>query len=90
MDIFFPPDEISKLSMSNANHSIDEGLAEELKQNEDKLAAEFYGWHFFATVWYCKGLFHAEVKTHGAVRGNYSGHTLEELRATVNDIYGWE
>ena len=80
---------VETLSMSNFDHTIDDGLPELLKENEGKSYAKYYGWNFFGEVWYENKKFTCQVWVYSVPRGEIEAETLEEIMELVRDKYGY-
>lgn len=80
----------TNLHMSNIDHSIDGGLAEALKEGENKLYAQHAAWNFCGYVWYENDKFHEVVYRHNAPVGEFEADNLDELMTIVNNEYGYE
>lgn len=77
----------SMLEMSNLDHSIDEGLEDDLRNG---LVGTHSAWEFNGTVWFEDEMFHEEVWRYHFHIETVSAPTLRELMKEVNDRYGWE
>lgn len=77
-----------ELGMSNMDGSIDDGLAEALKQQAGSVYAQHAAWNFCGYVWYENGMFHEEVWVYNAPRTVINADTLQELMSDVNAEYG--
>lgn len=82
------PDDFVRIpkAMTNFDHTIDEGMADDLK------AGDFFGqhsaWNFYAEVFWKDGKFRSDVLSYGAIVGNHEADTLEDLMKIHNDAYG--
>ena len=76
-------------SMSNFDHSIDEGLPEELAGGTTM--ADYAGWNFHAYVYQpSAGIFVADVHVYGSHSGLFRAESLRELMDGVSDEWGAE
>jgi len=75
--------------MSNFDGSIDDGLEEALK--EPGTYSEHAAWDHHGKVWWDaeEGVFKEEVWQYKVPVAVLSAPTLQELRETVNEEYGW-
>ncbi len=86
-----PPDgwtEITPEVISNYDGAIDELVAEQLR--EGGRFARHAAWNFNGLVWFEQGRWHEVVCVYGQRRATYSDDTLDGLRRTANDNFGWE
>jgi len=74
-------------SMSNCDHTIDEGLEEELKEDPRKYA-DYAGWNFHGDVFYMKGQFHCVVMRHHQFMETIFAQSLQEIMDKVSEKYG--
>ena len=79
-----------ELGMSNFDHEIDEGFAEALKERPGLVCGRHAGYNFNGIVYYADGMFHEEVWVYGSPVRIVSEETLEELKESVCDAYGYE
>lgn len=79
-------DEID-LSMTNLDHSVDDGMAEALTGRP--VFGRHAGWEFNGLVWWAAGRFHEAVYRFHEFRAVYAADTLEDLMRVVNDEWGW-
>lgn len=79
------------LSMSNCDHSIDDGLAESLKEDGNNLAT-YYAWDFCGYVWWDseKQQFICQVWRYNVPQEEIAADTLENLMDIVSVKYGEE
>lgn len=77
------------MSMSNADHTIDDGLEEALRENTNAYAA-YYGWNFCGYVYFDGKQFACEVWTHNSPRETISADTLPKLMQEVCNEYGYD
>jgi hypothetical protein len=79
----------SQNGMTNFDHSIDDGLADDLKAG---LRARHSAWNFNGQVWWDpdEQVFREEVWQYHAVVATRSALTLEDLMRVVNDEFGWD
>jgi hypothetical protein len=79
----------TRKSMSNFDHSQDEGFEDDLRAG---LRGHHAAWNFNGQVWYDPDaeLFREEVWVHHVVAAERSARTLEELMRVVNDEFGWD
>ncbi len=75
----------SNYSMSNFDHSIDEGMEEDLRNGMRSYHA---GWNFFGLVWFESGQFHEMVKQYRHHIATHSADSLRELMVDVNASFG--
>ena len=80
----------AELSMSNCDHSIDEGLPEKLMQNECKLYSQYAGWNFCGYVWFEDKQFTCQVWQYNSPREEITADTLEEIMNLVSEEWGSE
>jgi hypothetical protein len=73
-------------SMSNFDHTIDEGFEDALKGG--KVFGRHAAWDFNGLVWYQDGKFHEEVWVYRSYRKTYGADTLELLMEGVNRDFG--
>ncbi len=76
------------LNMSNCFHTIDEGLADFLKDNESKIYAQYAGWNFWGYVWYESNNFTCQIWVYGSPQEEITAKTLEEIMDMVSEKYG--
>ncbi|KKM76449.1 hypothetical protein LCGC14_1380100 [marine sediment metagenome] len=72
--------------MTNFDHSIPNGLEEQLKQGD--CWCNHTAWDFRGNVWYENGMFHEAVYCYHSFQAEYQSDTLEELMVVVNDEHG--
>lgn len=79
----------SSSGMSNFDHSVDDGLADELRSGK---RAQHSAWDFCGTVWFDAntGQFIEVVRRFHSVVAAYSAEGLDALMQEVNDDWGWE
>ncbi len=83
-----PPDEYTEtdLGMSNFDHVIDPGFAEELQGNP--YFGRHAGWSFNGLVWWDGEMFCEQAWCYRAIVATYRATTLELLMEIVNDEHG--
>ena len=72
-------------NMSNFDHSIGEGMAEDLRNG---MRSEHCAWGFYGLVWFDDGMFHEQVLQSQLHVATISAPTLRELMDEVNSQYG--
>jgi hypothetical protein len=79
----------STKGMSNFDHSIDDGLADDLKAG---MRASHSAWNFNGQVWWDpdEQVFKEDVWVYHVKQVTLSAPTLEDLMRVVNDEYGWD
>jgi hypothetical protein len=79
----------SGLGMSNFDHTIDEGLAEALRNGK---RGEHAAWNFHGTLWYDQQSeeFCELVRRYRVPVTVVRARSLEELMSAVNSEYGWD
>jgi hypothetical protein len=80
--------EDTDLGMTNFDHSIDEGLEEELRTG--KKYGTHTAWNFCGYVWFQDEKFHEEVWHYNEYQETYSADSLRELMEDVNMEWGSE
>jgi hypothetical protein len=75
--------------MTNFDHSVDAGLADDLKAG---MRASHSAWNFNGQVWYDpdEDVFKEDVWVYHAKVATRSAPTLEDLMRVVNDEFGWD
>ena len=76
--------------MSNCDHTIDDGMAEQLRAAPGRVYSRHAGWNFNGKVWFEDGLFREEVWIYHRPRETISAKSLRELMDAVNERYGSE
>lgn len=87
----FQPDidgEEIEQSMSNFDHSIDDGMAEALQAAPRLAIGRHSAWNFHALVWFEAGQFHSEVWCYRSPVSRHKADTLQELMKIHNAQYG--
>lgn len=81
--------EWSARGMTNFDHSIDDGLADDLKAG---MRATHSAWNFNGQVWWDadEEMFKEDVWRYNALVATRSAPTLEDLMRVVNDEFGHE
>ena len=76
-------------SMSNFDHSQDDGLEEDLRAGK---RGTHSAWNFNGQVWYdpVADVFREDVWVHHAKMATLSAPTLDDLMRVVNDEFGWD
>lgn len=74
--------------MSNFDRCIEHEVAEAIKGKD--YHAGYAGWHFNGRVWWEDDQWHCAVKTYASHVATFSEDSLDELRITVSDNYGYE
>jgi hypothetical protein len=74
--------------MSNFDHSIDDGLDEDLRAG---MRGVHSGWDFNGIVWFDKDreVFCEAVRVHHELAGIVESPSLGQLMIDVSDVYGW-
>lgn len=80
--------EDTDLTMTNFDHSIEDGMAEALVGR--RAYGTHAGWEFNGKVWWADGQFHEAVYRYGDFQRVYSAGSLRDLMAVVNDDWGWK
>lgn len=75
-------------SMTNSDHTIDEGLEDQLRAAPNALVARHFAWEFCGDVWFDGELFVERVWRYHAVVGTYRAASLVELMGVVNAHHG--
>ena len=78
-----------ELEMSNFDHTIDNGLAELLKENEGKVYAQYAGWNFCGYVWFENDKFVCQVWCYKSPQEEIIADTLEEIMDMVSEKWGY-
>lgn len=79
----------STRDMSNFDHSVDDGLADDLKAG---MRAAHSAWNFNGQVWWDpdEEFFKEDVWVYHAKVATRSAPTLEDLMRVVSDEFGWD
>lgn len=79
----------SARSMSNFDHSVDDGLEDDLRAG---MRGTHSAWNFNGQVWYDpdEQVFKEDVWVYHVKQATLSAPTLENLMRVVNDEFGWE
>lgn len=75
--------------MSNFEHTIDDNLAQILRDGEDKLFAQHSAWDFCGYVWYSNGIYHEQIWRYKSPIDEIEAETLEDLMEEANSRYGY-
>ena len=75
----------SEYGMSNAFHTIDEGMEADLRNGMQSTHA---GWNFHGQVWFEDDQFHEAVRQYHVHVDTISADSLPELMSEVNAVYG--
>lgn len=78
------------MHMSNADQSIDDGLAEALRAEPGKVCAQHAAWNFCGYTYFEDGQYRTQVWVRGTPRETVSAPTLDALMTITNDKYGWD
>ena len=78
-----------ELSMSNFDHSINDGFEDALKEKPNQVFGRHSGWNFNGRVLFNGEKFLEEVWCYGAPVKTIEASSLEELMTTVNNEFGW-
>lgn len=76
--------------MSNCDHTIDDGMAEQLRAAPGQVYSRHAAWNFNGKVWFENGTFYEEVWVYCTPRETLSAPSLRELMDVVNAKYGSE
>ena len=77
-------------SMSNFDHSIDEGFEDALKEKPNVLCGQHSGWNFCGYVWFDGTNFVEQVWQYHTPVEEVAAPSLKELMENVNEKYGWD
>lgn len=88
MNLSACPSEEVNLSMTNVDHSIDDGLEEALKAGS--VFGRHAGWNFNGKVWWDGEQFVEEVWRYRTLVATMRAETLRELMTKVNNDWGWD
>ena len=80
----------TSLGISNFDHSIDNGLMEELMTSD--VVAQYSGWNFCGYVWFDKAInkFVCQVWQYHTPMEEVVADSLKEIMSIVSDKYGEE
>jgi hypothetical protein len=78
----------TELSMSNFDHTVDEGLREALE--DGPFYGRHAGWNFNGLVWWDGDQFREQVWVYGAPVKTFVAPVLDDLMRVVNVEFGWE
>ena len=78
------------LTMSNLDHTIDDGLEAALKAAPSAIYCRHAAWNFNGRVWWDGQMFVEQVWVYGSPRAEIRAATLQELMDEVNSEYGYE
>lgn len=81
-------EELENAVMTNCDHSIDHGIAEQLKTGD--FFAQYAGWNFCGYVWYGRdaGQWNCEVWQYHSHMDTVTADTLEAIMEQVCEKYG--
>lgn len=85
--VLFDPEKETDLTMSNFDHTIDDGFEEALKAG---MWGRHAGWNFNAKVRWDGTQFHSEVWRYCSKVDDIYADTLKDLMDSTNNEYGWE
>lgn len=74
--------------MSNADHTIEEDVAKELKKGS--FYAQYAGWNFCGYVWWNENKWSCEIWQYNSHIDTVQGDTLQEIMDKVSEEYGYE
>ena len=77
-----------EISMSNFDHTVDEGLDKLLRDNEARIFAQHAARDFCGHVWFENGKFHNQVHRRHQEVDELEADTLEELMTITNAKWG--
>ena len=87
--VIMPAEEIV-LGMTNFDHTIDDGFAEALQAQPNRVFGRHSGWNFNGMVWWNGTQFVEAVFQYHVLEKVLTAPTLEELMIVVSEEYGWE
>lgn len=79
---------VSMVIMSNFDHEIDYTAVTRLQR--EKVVMDYPGWNFHAQVWFQNEKFYGLVRRYHSHVDTIEADTIEELRNTISDQYGWD
>ena len=83
------PLDTSEYAVSNFDGVVNEGVAQQLIDNPGTYA-DYPGWNFHARVWHKGGKWYGQPWCHHVAQGIHEADTLEELRDSISDEYGYD
>lgn len=75
-------------SISNFDHTVDEGMEEKLKNGQ--FYGEYAAWNFHGDVWWTGEQFACEIWIYGNHENTIYADTLEEIMKEASDLYGYK
>ena len=78
------------LRMSNFESEIDDGFADALQAEPEKVFGRHSGWNFNGKVYFSNGMFHEEVWVYGTPKEIISAPNLRDLMEAVCVKYGFD
>jgi len=74
--------------MTNFDHSIDNDIAEQLK--DTNFYAGYSAWDFHGSVWFENGEYHCQIKRYGNHIDTISNEDLQGIMNEASEKYGYE